>query len=67
LISRPSLTFSGEKFDPSNPEVGYDMERLRKLTEEEARIWLEVFRLRHGDKWVPVLIRTFGLDERVRL
>ncbi|MFZ8860260.1 MAG: hypothetical protein ACO2PP_07135 [Thermocrinis sp.] len=43
------------------------MERLRKLTEEEARIWLEVFRLRHGDKWVPVLIRTFGLDERVRL
>jgi hypothetical protein len=63
LISRPSLTPNGEKFDPSYPEVGYDRERLRELTEEEARIWLEVFRLRHGDRWIPVLVKTFGLDK----
>jgi len=63
LISRPSLTFNGEKFDPSYPEVGYDRERLRELTEEEARIWLEVFRLRHGDRWIPVLVKTFELDK----
>jgi hypothetical protein len=63
LISRPSLTLKGEKFDPSHPEVGYDRERLRELTEEEARIWLEVFRLRHGDEWLPALINTFELDK----
>jgi hypothetical protein len=63
LISRPSLTLKGEKFDPSCPEVLYDKERLRELTEEEAGIWLEVFRLRHGDSWIPVLVRTFELDK----
>jgi hypothetical protein len=63
LISRPSLTLKGEKFDPSYPEVGYDMKKVKELTEEEARIWLEVFRLRHGDRWVPVLVKTFELDK----
>jgi hypothetical protein len=63
LIRRPPLLPNGEKFDPSYPEVGYDRERLRELTDEEARVWLEVFRLRHGDEWVPVLIKTFELDK----
>ncbi len=63
LISRPSLTPKGEKFDPSSHEVAHDREKLRELTEEEARIWLEVFRLRHGDRWVPVLVNTFELDK----
>ncbi|MCI4454615.1 MAG: DUF927 domain-containing protein [Thermodesulfobacterium sp.] len=62
LISLPGLTPDGNKFDPSAPEVIYDRERLPTFTEEEARIWLEVFRRRHGDKWLPVLVRTFELD-----
>jgi hypothetical protein len=63
LISPPPLTPDGDKFDPSSPEVIYDRERLGPFTEEEARIWLEVFRRRHGDKWIPVLVRTFDLDK----
>ncbi len=61
LIKRPA--FSRGKFIESEPEVVYDRERLIGFTEEEARIWLEVFRLRHGDRWIPVLVRTFELDK----
>jgi hypothetical protein len=63
LIFRPPLTSKGDKFDPSYPEVIYDRERLPTFTEEEARVWLEVFRLRHGDRWLPVVINTFELDK----
>jgi len=63
LIRRPTLADTGGKFEPSSPEVGYDRERLSEFTEEEARIWLEVFRLRHGDSWIPVLVSTFELDK----
>jgi hypothetical protein len=66
LIERPpidDLERKQTRFDPSAPEVVYDRERLRELTEEEARIWLEVFRLRHGDREVPILVRTFELDK----
>ena len=63
LITRPLLNHKGDKFDPSNPEVFYDKERLRELTEEETGIWLEVFRLRYGDSWIPVLVSTFELDK----
>jgi ribosomal protein S16 len=66
LIRRPPLLPNGEKFDPSYREVRYDKERLGEFTEDEARIWLEVFRLRHGDEWVPVLIKTFELDKRTQ-
>ncbi len=38
LLSKPSLTSNGEKFDPSSPEVVYDREKLRGLTEEEASL-----------------------------
>jgi hypothetical protein len=55
-----------EMFNPVSPEVVYDKERLLGFTEEEARIWLEVFRLRHGDEWIPVLVRTFELDKRAQ-
>jgi len=63
LVRRPPLLPNGEKFDPSYPEVKYDRERLGEFTEDEARIWFEVFRLRHGDEWIPVLVRTFELDK----
>jgi len=66
LIRRPPLLPNGEKFDSSYPEVKYDRERLGEFTEDEARIWLEVFRLRHGDEWVPVLVKTFELDKRTQ-
>jgi hypothetical protein len=66
LIRRPPLLPNGEKFDSSYPEVKYDRERLGEFTEDEARIWFEVFRLRHGDEWVPVLVRTFELDKRAQ-
>ena len=63
LVSRPPLNPKGDKFDPTASEVKGDKERLIGLTEEEARIWLEVFRLRHGDEWTPVLVKTFELDK----
>ena len=63
LIRKPPLLPNGEKFDSSYPEVKYDRERLGEFTEDEARIWFEVFRLRHGDEWVPVLVKTFELDK----
>ncbi len=46
-----------------DPQVVNDKERLLEFTEDEARIWLEVFRLRHGDEWIPALINTFELDK----
>jgi hypothetical protein len=63
LLRRPLLNTKGDKFDSTASEVVYDKERLLGFTEEEARIWLEVFRLRHGDKWLPVLVKTFELDK----
>jgi hypothetical protein len=63
LVRRPLLNTKGDKFDSTASEVVYDKERLIGFTEDEARIWLEVFRLRHGDEWVPVLVRTFELDK----
>jgi hypothetical protein len=61
LIERPGV-FQG-KFVESKPEVIYDRERLVGFTKEEARIWFEVFRLRHGDVWVKYLVNTFELDK----
>jgi hypothetical protein len=63
LVRRPLLNTKRDKFDPTDSEVVYDKERLLGFTEDEARIWLEVFRLRHGDGWIPVLVRTFELDK----
>jgi hypothetical protein len=63
LISRPYIGYNRKKFDPSSSEVIYDRERLMGFTEEEARIWFEVFRFRHGDEWVPFLVKTFELDK----
>ena len=67
LIRTPYLDASErgqkKKFDPSESEVIYDRERLSGFTEEEAEIWLEVFRLRHGDRWIPILVSTFELDK----
>jgi hypothetical protein len=66
LIRRPSIDDLERKrtrFTPSAPEVVYDRERLSGFTEEEARIWLEVFRLRHGDREIPILVNTFELDK----
>ena len=63
LVRRPPLNTKGDKFDPTAPEVKRDKGRLLGFTEEEARIWLEVFRLRHGDEWMPVLVKTFELDK----
>ena len=63
LVRRPLLNTKGDKFDPTASEVVYDKERLLGFTEDEARIWLELFRLRHGDEWIPALINTFELDK----
>jgi hypothetical protein len=64
LISLPSTAmFSKEPKFSSDPEVVYDRERVVGFTEEEARIWLEVYRLRHGDRWVKYLVNTFELDK----
>jgi len=66
LISLPSKVIIPKeptRFSPSDPQVAYDRERLGGFTEEEARIWFEVFRLRHGDKSIPELVRTFELDK----
>jgi hypothetical protein len=52
-----------KKFLSSEPGVIYDRERLVGFTEEEARVWLEVFRLRHGDEYLPILVNTFELDK----
>jgi len=64
LISLPSTNvFSKEPKFSSDPEVVHDRGRLVGFTEEEAQIWFEVFRLRHGDRWVKYLVNTFELDK----
>jgi hypothetical protein len=62
LISKPSI-HSKNQFRPTDPQVVYDRERLSGFTEEEARVWLDVFRLRHGDEYVRYLVGTFELDK----
>jgi hypothetical protein len=63
LITRPTFDFSRPSFSSEAPEVVYDRERLVRFTEEEARIWLEVFVLRHGDWLIKYLVNTFELDK----
>jgi hypothetical protein len=63
LVRKPLLNTKGDKFEATSSEVVHDKERLLGFTEDEARIWFEVFRLRHGDGWVPVLVSTFELDK----
>jgi hypothetical protein len=66
LVRKPGLLPNGE-FDLSDPVFVYDRERWVGFTEEEFRIWLEVFRLRHGDKWVPELVDAFKRAELDKL
>jgi hypothetical protein len=63
LIELPRSQELKDAFAPMEPQVVNDKERLLEFTEDEARIWLEVFRLRHGDEWLPALINTFELDK----
>jgi hypothetical protein len=63
LIELPRYQELKDAFAPMDPQVVNDKERLLEFTEDEARIWLEVFRLRHGDEWLPALINTFELDK----
>jgi hypothetical protein len=71
LIYRPVLwgtdPLDMKRFPPDVEEVVYDRERLETFTEEETRIWLGVFRLKHGDEWIPPLLRTFELDKLPQL
>jgi hypothetical protein len=53
LVELPQLSETGTQFSPIASEVWYDRERLRGFKEEEARIWMKVFRLRHADRWIP--------------
>jgi hypothetical protein len=62
LIKKPWVLTDKNEFAPDS-EVIYDKEKLVGFTEEEARIWLEVFRLRHGDGLLPYLVKTFELDK----
>jgi len=67
LVFTPSclitLPTSLNKVDTSSPEVVNDKSRVGEFTEEEARIWFEVLRIRHGEDGAKKLIEALELDK----
>jgi len=67
LVFTPSclikIPISLNKVDTSAPEVVNDKSRVYDFTEEEARVWLEVLKLRHDKKDVELLIEALELDK----
>jgi hypothetical protein len=51
------------KVDTSSPEAVNDKSRVYDFTEEEARIWLEVLKIRHGEERAKQLIEALELDK----
>ncbi len=51
------------KVDISSPEAVNDKARVYDFTEEEARIWLEVLKIRHGEERAKQLIEALELDK----
>jgi hypothetical protein len=51
------------KVDLSSPEAVNDKARVYDFTEEEARIWLEVLKIRHGEERAKLLIEALELDK----
>jgi hypothetical protein len=67
LIFTPSCLItcpmSLSKVDTSSPEAVNDKSRVYDFTEEEARIWLEVLKIRHGEGRAKQLIEALELDK----
>jgi hypothetical protein len=51
------------KVDISSPEAVNDKARVYDFTEEEAIIWLEVLKIRHGEERAKQLIEAIELDK----
>jgi hypothetical protein len=51
------------KVDTSSPEAVNDKSRISEFTEEEARVWLEVLKIRHGEERAKQLIEALELDK----
>ena len=51
------------KVDTSSPEVVNDKSRVYDFTEEEARVWLEVLKIRYGEERAKQLIEALELDK----
>jgi hypothetical protein len=51
------------KKDTSSPEAVNDKSRVYDFTEEEARVWLEVLKIRYGEERAKQLIEAFELDK----
>jgi hypothetical protein len=60
LITYPSGL---SKVDASSPEVVNDKSRVYDFTEEEARVWLEVLKIRYGEERAKQLIEALELDK----
>jgi hypothetical protein len=67
LVFTPSclitIPISLGKVDTSFPEAVNDKSRVDDFTEEEARVWLEVLKLRHGEERAKQLIEALELDK----
>jgi hypothetical protein len=61
LITYP--TGPDKKVDISSPEAVNDKSRVYDFTEEEARVWLEVLKIRHGEERAKQLIEALELDK----
>jgi hypothetical protein len=51
------------KVDTSSPEAVNDKSRVYEFTEEEARVWLEVLKIRYGEERAKQLIEALELDK----
>jgi len=51
------------KVDISSPEAVNDKARVYDFTEEEARVWLEVLKIRYGEERAKQLIEALELDK----
>jgi len=51
------------KEDTSSPEAVNDKSRVYEFTEEEAKVWLEVLKIRHGEERAKKLIEALELDK----
>jgi hypothetical protein len=66
LVFTPSclITYPGYgQVETSSPEAVNDKSRVYDFTEEEARVWLEVLKLRHGEERAKQVVGALELDK----
>jgi hypothetical protein len=62
-LSRVDTSSPVSKVDTSSPEAVNDKSRVLDFTEEEARVWFEVLKIRYGEERAKRLVEALELDK----